>query len=429
MHIYYKDFRPQIKLRSKNIYGEMAVFMLKKIMAVFICCALIVPIVAMADTAEILSENITTEYLSDDLLEPSVEAETVLELNAKSAVLMEKSTGRVLYEQNPHERLAPASITKIMSLLLIMEAIESGKITIDDTVSASEHAVSMGGSQIWLEVGETMTVNELLKAVAIGSANDATVALGEYIAGSEEAFVNMMNERAAQLGMENTHFVNCTGLDAENHYTSAYDVALMSRELIGHDLIKQYSSVWMDSLREGETQLVNTNKLVRFYEGATGLKTGTTDEAGYCLSATAERDDMELIAVVMGSDSGNNRFNSARKLLDHGFANYVKVSPAVDMSEIPAVKVTGGVESLVPINEVNAEPVLITKGKEKSITAKIELPESIEAPISAGQQIGTVSIMQDDEMLAQIPITAAKDIGKMTFTNALWLLIQKLFGV
>ncbi|HIZ16427.1 MAG TPA: D-alanyl-D-alanine carboxypeptidase [Firmicutes bacterium] len=407
--------------------------MLKKIMAVFICCALIVPIVAMADTAEILSENITTEYLSDDLLEPysdaSVEAETVLELNAKSAVLMEKSTGRVLYEQNPHERLAPASITKIMSLLLIMEAIESGKITIDDTVSASEHAVSMGGSQIWLEVGETMTVNELLKAVAIGSANDATVALGEYIAGSEEAFVNMMNERAAQLGMENTHFVNCTGLDAENHYTSAYDVALMSRELIGHDLIKQYSSVWMDSLREGETQLVNTNKLVRFYEGATGLKTGTTDEAGYCLSATAERDDMELIAVVMGSDSGNNRFNSARKLLDHGFANYVKVSPAVDMSEIPAVKVTGGVESLVPINEVNAEPVLITKGKEKSITAKIELPESIEAPISAGQQIGTVSIMQDDEMLAQIPITAAKDIGKMTFTNALWLLIQKLFGV
>ncbi len=406
--------------------------MLKKILAVFMCCTLLVPIVAMADTAEIPSENITTEYLSDDLLEPysdaSAEAETVLDLNAKSAVLMEKSTGRVLYEQNPHERLAPASITKIMSLLLIMEALDSGKITLDDTVSASEHAVSMGGSQIWLEVGETMTVNELLKAVAIGSANDATVALGEHIAGSEEAFVNMMNERAAQLGMENTHFVNCTGLDAENHYTSAYDVALMSRQLIGHDLIKQYSSVWMDSLREGETQLVNTNKLVRFYEGATGLKTGTTDEAGYCLSATAERDGMELIAVVMGSDSGNNRFNSARKLLDHGFANYVKVSPEVDMSEIPPIRVTGGVEDSITFNEINLEPVLITKGKEKSVTAKIDVPESVEAPITAGQQIGLISVMQDDEVLTQIPITAAMDVEKMTFGNALWILIQKLFG-
>lgn len=406
--------------------------MLKKMLALFICCALLIPFTAAADISEISTDNITTEYLSEDLLEPysdvSAEAETVLELNAKSAVLMEKSTGKVLYEQNPHERLAPASITKIMSLLLIMEAIDSGKITLNDTVSASEHAVSMGGSQIWLEVGETMTVDELLKAIAIGSANDATVALGEHIAGSEESFVNMMNERAAQLGMENTHFVNCTGLDAENHYTSAYDVAVMSRELIGHDLIKQYSSVWMDSLREGTTQLVNTNKLVRFYEGATGLKTGTTDEAGYCLSATAERDGMELIAVVLGSDSGNNRFNSARKLLDHGFANYVKVSPEVGVSEIPPVKVTGGVETSVVFNEISLEPVLITKGKEKSVTAKIDVPQSIEAPISAGQQIGTISVMQDDTVLSQTPITAAKAVEKMTFSNALWILIQKLFG-
>lgn len=406
--------------------------MFKKILAVFVCLALLAPTAAAADTSALTEENITTEYLSDDLLEPysdaAAEVETVLELNAKSAVLMEKSTGRVLYEQNPHERLAPASITKIMSLLLIMEAIESGKITLEDTVSASEHAVSMGGSQIWLEVGETMTVDELLRAVAIGSANDATVALGEYIAGSEEAFVNMMNERAAELGMENTHFVNCTGLDAEDHYTSAYDVALMSRELIGHDLIKQYSSVWMDSLREGETQLVNTNKLVRFYEGATGLKTGTTDEAGYCLSATAERDGMELIAVVMGSDSGNNRFNSARKLLDHGFANYVKVSPSVEMSEIPPISVTGGVESSVPVSEINLETVLISKGMENSVTAQIDVPESVEAPIAAGQQIGTVSVMQGDEVLSQTPITAARDIEKMTFSNALWILLQKLFG-
>ncbi len=406
--------------------------MFKKILAVFVCLALLAPSAAAADTSALTEENITTEYLSDDLLEPysdaAAEAETVLELNAKSAVLMEKSTGRVLYEQNPHERLAPASITKIMSLLLIMEAIESGKITLEDTVSASEHAVSMGGSQIWLEAGETMTVDELLRAVAIGSANDATVALGEYIAGSEEAFVNMMNERAAELGMENTHFVNCTGLDAEEHYTSAYDVALMSRELIMHDLIKQYSSVWMDSLREGETQLVNTNKLVRFYEGATGLKTGTTDEAGYCLSATAERDGMELIAVVMGSDSGNNRFNSARKLLDHGFANYVKVSPSVEMSEIPPISVTGGVESSVPVSEINLETVLISKGMENSVTAQIDVPESVEAPIAAGQQIGTVSVMQGDEVLSQTPISAARDIEKMTFSNALWILLQKLFG-
>ena len=406
--------------------------MFKKILAVFVCLALLAPTAAAADTSALTEENITTEYLSDDLLEPysdaAAEVETVLELNAKSAVLMEKSTGRVLYEQNPHERLAPASITKIMSLLLIMEAIESGKITLEDTVSASEHAVSMGGSQIWLEVGETMTVDELLRAVAIGSANDATVALGEYIAGSEEAFVNMMNERAAELGMENTHFVNCTGLDAEDHYTSAYDVALMSRELIMHDLIKQYSSVWMDSLREGETQLVNTNKLVRFYEGATGLKTGTTDEAGYCLSATAERDGMELIAVVMGSDSGNNRFNSARKLLDHGFANYVKVSPSVEMSEIPPISVTGGVESSVPVSEINLETVLISKGMENSVTAQIDVPESVEAPIAAGQQIGTVSVMQGDEVLSQTPISAARDIEKMTFSNALWILLQKLFG-
>ena len=406
--------------------------MFKKILAVFVCLALLAPSAAAADTSALTEENITTEYLSDDLLEPysdaAAEVETVLELNAKSAVLMEKSTGRVLYEQNPHERLAPASITKIMSLLLIMEAIESGKITLEDTVSASEHAVSMGGSQIWLEAGETMTVDELLRAVAIGSANDATVALGEYIAGSEEAFVNMMNERAAELGMENTHFVNCTGLDAEEHYTSAYDVALMSRELIMHDLIKQYSSVWMDSLREGETQLVNTNKLVRFYEGATGLKTGTTDEAGYCLSATAERDGMELIAVVMGSDSGNNRFNSARKLLDHGFANYVKVSPSVEMSEIPPISVTGGVESSVPVSEINLETVLISKGMENSVTAQIDVPESVEAPIAAGQQIGTVSVMQGDEVLSQTPISAARDIEKMTFSNALWILLQKLFG-
>ncbi len=417
------------------MYREMAVIMLKKITAVVLCFAMLSSFTVFADTVEtaINGGNITTEYMSDDLLEPfseaSATAETVLELDAKSAILMEPTTGRVLYEQNTHEKLAPASITKIMSLLLIMEAIESGKMTLEDNVSASEHAVSMGGSQIWLEVGETMTVHELLKAVAVGSANDATVALGEHLAGSEEGFVSMMNDRAAELGMENTHFMNCTGLDADDHYTTAYDVALMSRELIKHDLIKQYSSIWMDSLRNGETKLVNTNKLVRFYEGATGLKTGTTSKAGHCLSATAERDGLSLIAVVMGSDSGDHRFAAARKLLDHGFANYVKVTPKIQEGEIQEVRINGGVVKSMLFDGVVLEPVLIAKGKESSISKKIEMPESVDAPITAGQHIGTVTVMLGEEILSQTPIIATCDVDKMSFGKALWILLQNLFSV
>ena len=277
--------------------------------------------------------QIATEYYSDDLMEPLEEiAETAaepganLELPAKGAALMEVSTGRLLYEQDAHVQLAPASITKVMSLLLIMEAIDNGQFGVDTVVTASDYACSMGGSQIWLEPGETMTVDELLKATAVASANDATVALAELVAGSEEVFVQRMNARAEELGMQDTHFVNCTGLDAEGHVTSAYDVAVMSRALIQHSLIKNYSTIWMDTLRGGQSSLVNTNKLVRFYPGATGLKTGTTSQAGSCLAATAEKDGMELVAVVLGCPSSNDRFNSARKLLDHGYANWARVS-------------------------------------------------------------------------------------------------------
>ena len=272
-----------------------------------------------------------------------------LDIKAKSAVLMEPNTGKVLYESNSDEKLPPASITKIMSLLLVMEAIDRGDISLETVVTSSEHACSMGGSQIWLEPGETMTVNDLLKAAVIASANDACVALGETVAGSEEGFVALMNERANELGMTNTHFVNCTGLDAEGHLTTAYDVAVMSSALIKHDLIKDYSTVWMDSLRDGKSELVNTNKLVRFYEGTTGLKTGTTSTAKYCLSATAERNGLELVAVVMAGETSNDRFSGAKKLLDYGFANYNYSSIDAGLENNTVLDVIKGTQKTVEI--------------------------------------------------------------------------------
>ena len=251
----------------------------------------------------------------------SSQAEMPVEVPAKSAILMEQSTGQVLCEMNADEQMPPASITKVMTLLLVMEAVESGRLSLEDTVTCSPHASSMGGSQIWLEVGEQMTVQDLIKATAVASANDASVALAEKVAGSEDAFVVMMNERAEQLGMTGTHFVNCTGLDAPGHLTTARDIATMSRILIQHPMIREYSSIWMDSLRGGETQLVNTNKLVRFYDGATGLKTGTTDGAGSCLAATATRNGLSLVAVSLGSATSDERFQSARNILEYGCAN------------------------------------------------------------------------------------------------------------
>ena len=294
---------------------------LAAITAVFL---LVMPLFCAPFTA---SADYYTEYPNSDLLTALPASATPtntadLKIKAKAAVLMEPHTGQVLYAQNPDEKLAPASITKVMSLLLIMEAIEQGKLTLKTKVSCSEHAASMGGSQIWLEVNEEMTVDELLRASVIASANDATVALAEAVAGSEDAFVRLMNEKAAALGMKNTTFVNACGLDADGHLTTARDVAIMSSALIKHSLIKKYSTVWMDALRDGKSELVNTNKLVRYYSGATGLKTGTTSKAGCCVSATAERDGMELVAVIMGGENSNERFSGAKKLLDYGFANW-----------------------------------------------------------------------------------------------------------
>ncbi len=340
-----------------------------------------------------------------------------VEIKAKSAVLMDVSTGKVLMKLNENEKVYPASVTKIMPLLLITEAIDDGKIALSDVVTVSESAASKGGSQIWLKEGEQMTVDDLLKATAVYSANDACTALGEYIAGSDEAFVKMLNERAAELGMKNTHFENCTGLDdtTENHLTTALDVATMSRELLKHELITNYTTIWMDSLREGQTELVNTNKLVRFYEGTTGLKTGTTSKAGCCVSASALRDGTHLIAVVMGSDNSSDRFETAKAMLNWGFANYSTVTPEIDTSLIPDVGVINGVvESLKP-KVPNPGSFLIEKGREAEITQTIDVAVDVAAPVEQGQILGTVTFRLGDEVLGEYNITAPDKIEPLTF--------------
>lgn len=339
------------------------------------------------------------------------------EIKAKAAVLMDASTGKVLMKYNENEKLYPASVTKIMPLLLITEAIDSGKIALSDVVTVSANAASKGGSQIWLKEGEQMTVDDLLKATAVYSANDACTALGEYLAGSDEAFVKMLNERAAELGMTNTHFENCTGLDdsTENHLTTALDVAIMSRELLKHELITNYTTIWMDSLREGQTELVNTNKLVRFYEGTTGLKTGTTSKAGCCISASALRDGTHLIAVVMGSENSSDRFETAKSLLNRGFANYSTVTPEIDMSLIPDVGVINGVvESLKP-KVPTPDSFLIEKGREAEITQTIDVAVDVAAPVEQGQVLGTVTFRLGDEVLGEYNITAPDTIEPLTF--------------
>ena len=350
-----------------------------------------------------------------------------LDIKAKSVVLMEPNTGKVLYESNSDEKLPPASITKIMSLLLVMEAIDRGDISLETVVTASEHACSMGGSQIWLEPGETMTVNDLLKAAVIASANDACVALGETVAGSEEGFVALMNERAGELGMTNTHFVNCTGLDAEGHLTSAYDVALMSSALIKHDLIKDYSTVWMDTLRDGKSELVNTNKLVRFYEGTTGLKTGTTGSAKYCLSATAERNGLELGAVVMAGESSNDRFGGAKKLLDYGFANYNYSSIDAGLEGKLKLEVLKGTQKTVEVSPQSTLNVLLPKSASGKIERKTVLSENVTAPVKKGDVLGTVTVTLDGEQLGEIPLVAKNSVKRLTLCVTLGWILKGLF--
>ncbi len=373
--------------------------------------------------------TVSTEYFSDDLYDPLPEtAPTValvegnLDINAKSFVLIEQKTGTVLYQSNEGERLAPASITKIMSLLLIMEAIEDCKLNTDTVITASEHACGMGGSQIWLEEGESMTLHELLKAIVIASANDATVAVAEAIAGSEEAFVALMNERAAELGMSGTHFVNCTGLDADSHETTAYDVAIMSCELLKHKLITEYSTIWMDTLRSGESELVNTNKLVRFYDGCIGLKTGTTSKAGSCLSAAAERDGMTLVAVIMGGADSKARFDGARKLLDFGFANYRVENISAELGEDFSLPLRNGEKASVCCVADGSLSVLARKTN-REVLRETKLFENISAPIEKGDIVGKVIITVDGEEVGGINITAAESVKrKSLFMVYRWLL-------
>ena len=356
------------------------------------------------------------------------ENESPVAVKAKAYVLMDASTGEVLLKSNEHQKLFPASVTKIMPILLVMEAIDSGKLDLNETVTASPEAAAKGGSQIWLKDGETMTVHELLKAAVIGSANDACTALGERIAGSEEGIVKMMNGRAEQLGMNDTHFVNCTGLDddTDEHLTSAYDIALMSKELLSHERIREYTTIWMDSLRNGATQLVNTNKLVRFYKGTTGLKTGTTAKAGHCVSASAERNGLHLIAVVMGSDNSTDRFEGAKALLNYGFANYKTVTPEYDKTLITPVRIIKGYTgSLIP--EVGTIlPITVKAGEESKIEANVEIATDVEAPVEKGQRIGSITFKLNGTTLAEYPLTAKEEVAKLTVFEMMRRLLSSL---
>ena len=351
-----------------------------------------------------------------------------LEVAAKSAVLMDAATGTVLFESNAHEPLAPASVTKVMTMLLIMEALDSGQITPEDTVTASEAAAAKGGSQIYLKVGETMSVSDMLKSIAVSSANDCACAMAEHLWGSEGAFVEQMNRRAAELGMADTHFVNCTGLDdgadAAQHRTSAYDIALMSRELLTkHPDIKKFTTIWMDSVRGGAFGLSNTNKLIRFYPGATGLKTGFTSGAGYCLSATAEREGMELIAVVMGCETSQKRTAACKSMLDYGFAGYTLVQP--DLQEPVRVPVILGKAADVPLELSRPEGILIEKGQKTKITFEAAPEAEVRAPVEKGQVLGTLTVKAEGHAVKEIPLVASRAVDRLRWSDLFVLVLRR----
>ena len=354
-----------------------------------------------------------------------------VELNVagKSAVLMDLETGTVLYEKNAHEALHPASVTKVMTMLLIMEAIDSGKIGWDDMVTASEAAAAKGGSQIYLKVGEQFSVTEMLKSIAVSSANDCACAMAEHIAGSESAFVDMMNARAKELGMNDTHFVNCTGLDDEDtaaeHLTSAYDIAVMSRELLkNHPDIKKFTTIWMDTVRDGKFGLANTNKMVRFYSGCTGLKTGYTKKAGFCLSASAERDGLGLIAVVMGAETSADRFAACKSMLDYGFANFALVEAEPEgESSVPVKLGTSDSVRAVPGSDTK---LLIDKAQRESVTTEITLDPEVTAPVSKGQRLGELLVKSGEQILAKVPLVAEESVGRLTWGQLLVTVLRKL---
>ena len=350
-----------------------------------------------------------------------------LPVEAQAALLMEKTTGQVLYAKNEHEQLEPASVTKVMTLLLAMEALDEGRIRYDDTVTVSAYAASMGGSQVFLSEGEQITVEDLFKAICVASGNDASVAMAEHIAGVTELFVEQMNARAKQLGMNDTHFVNCTGLPAEGHVTSAWDIALMSRELIlHHPDIRRFTTIWMDTLRGGSFQLSNTNKLIRFYDGATGLKTGSTDAAGFCISATAERDGMELIAVIMKGQTADQRNTDAKTLLNYGFSTYAlaEIAPQEPLAPVP---VRLGAEDAVQPVLPSGSTLLVEKTKAGQLTQSVELQAEVEAPVAAGQALGTLTVRAGDEVLLELPLQAEQAVEKLSWGGMLTRLLRCAF--
>ena len=362
------------------------------------------------------------------LSQPLMAGAAELDVPAKSAVLMDAATGTVLYEKEAHAPMPPASVTKVMTLLLIMEAIDGGRIGWQDPVTASETAAAKGGSQIYLKVGEVMSVSDMVKSIAVSSANDCACAMAEHIAGSESAFVALMNDRARELGMKDTNFVNCTGLDddpaAKEHLTSAYDIALMSRQLLtAHPKIKEYTTIWMDTVREGTFGLSNTNKLIRFYRGATGLKTGFTSAAGYCLSASAQREDMELIAVVMGSSTSQERFAACKSMLDYGFANYALVTPQVNALSVPVKLGKADTVNVVP---ANTAALLVQKGQQNQITSHITLEPFVTAPVSKGQRLGTLTLKISEQTLAQVPLVAQEAVAKLGFWDVYVQLLRRI---
>lgn len=365
----------------------------------------------------------------NELEDEVIQAATLFtDIPAKSAILMDAVTGKILFEKNPDEKMPPASITKIMTMLLVMEALDQGKINLKDMVTTSELASSMGGTQIWLAPNEQMSVHDMLKSCAVASANDAAVALGEHIGGSMENFVAMMNDKAGQLGMTNTTFINPTGLDAEGHLTTAKDIALMSKALLSYPKITEYTSIWMDSVRGGQMELVNTNKLVKFYKGCTGLKTGTTDGAGSCLSASATRGNLSLIAVVMGCTTSVDRFNSTKQLLDYGFNNFAMYKTNFSKDMVKPIPVKKGVTETVELDTTNYGDIIIPKGSEKDIKEIVNLPESVTAPIEQGQKLGDITLSLNDEVIATFDITAKHAVPAVTFTNALQSLLSGILA-
>ncbi|MCI8687694.1 MAG: D-alanyl-D-alanine carboxypeptidase [Lawsonibacter sp.] len=353
-------------------------------------------------------------------------ADSGLSLSCASCLLMEKETGTILLEDNSHEKLEPASVTKIMTLLLVMEAVDSGQISMDDPVTVSAYAAGMGGSQVYLEEGEQMPVSEMIKCVTVVSGNDCAVALAEHLAGSEGAFVARMNQRAQELGMADTTFLNCTGLPAQGHVTSAHDIALMSRELIlNHPKIRDYTTIWMDSIRNGEFGLTNTNRLVRFYQGTTGLKTGFTSSAQYCISATAERDGMELIAVVMKSPTVNQRSEDAKALLDYGFAHYALV-PVYPEVPLAPVDVLLGVQSQVQPQLERDCRLLTRKGEEGQVTTRLTISPNVEAPVEQGQTLGQLEVYVGSELRDTVPILAAQPVDRLSIPGIFGRMLSKL---